>query len=140
MLYNMLTNSSTGGQSGSGGLVMVLLFVVVIVVFMVFNSRSQKKSWKERMDMLDALKPGTKVMTRGGICGIIVEVCPDDNTFVLETGTEASGKSYIKFNKEAVYQSDAVAEKAPVVEELETPVEETAEEVEAVEESTEKSE
>ena len=137
MLYNMLTNSSAGGQSGSGGLVMVLLFVVVIVVFMVFNGRSQKKSWKERMDMLDALKPGTKVMTRGGICGIIVEVCPDDNTFVLETGTEASGKSYIKFNKEAVYQSDAVAEKAPVVE---APVEEPAEEVEAVEETTEKSE
>ena len=61
--------------------------------------------------MLNAIKPGNKVKTIGGICGIVVEVCEDDNTFVLETGTEKSGKSYMKFDKQAVYQTDAVAEK-----------------------------
>ena len=49
--------------------------------------------------------------TIGGVCGVVVEVC-DDNTFVLETGTEKSGKSYIKFDKQAIYQTDAVAEKS----------------------------
>ena len=63
------------------------------------------------MNMLNALKPGNKVKTIGGVCGVVVEVC-DDNTFVLETGTEMSGKSYIKFDKQAVYQTDAVAKKA----------------------------
>ena len=74
--------------------------------------------------MLNAIQPGNKVKTIGGICGVVVEVCPEDNTFVLETGTEASGKSYIKFDKQAVYQTDAVvakeekpAEKAEAVEE-----------------------
>ena len=60
--------------------------------------------------MLDAIKPGSKVKTIGGICGVVVEVNAEENTFVLETGTEASGKSYIKFDKQAVYQTDAVAD------------------------------
>ena len=98
------------------------------------------------MDMLNAIQPGSKVKTIGGICGVVVEVCPEDNTFVLETGTEASGKSYIKFDKQAVYQTDAMAKKeetAPVAEvPAEEPfVEETAEPateevVEATEEKT----
>ena len=122
MMFNVLsaTNSGAGAQGNPwGSWLMIGLFVVVIVVFMVFNSRAQKKRQKETMDMLNALKPGNKVKTIGGICGIVVEVCPDDNTFVLETGSEASGKSYIKFDKQAVYQTDAVVEKTPVEEELE---------------------
>ena len=100
--------------------------VAVIVVFMFLSSRSRKKREQETMDMLNAIQPGNKVKTIGGICGIVVEVCPEDNTFVLETGTEASGKSYIKFDKQAVYQTDAVAKKevAPAA-----PVEEKKEEV-----------
>ena len=69
------------------------------------------------MKTLDAIKPGNKVKTIGGICGVVVEICEDDNTFVIETGTEKSGKSYIKFDKQAVYQTDAVAPvAAPVAE------------------------
>ena len=90
--------------------------------------------------MLNAIKPGNKVKTIGGICGIVVEVCPDDNTFVLETGTENSGKSYIKFDRQAIYQTDAVVEEQPVKEEPveEKPAEETSvEETPAAEENKE---
>ena len=68
----------------------------------------QKKRQKETQDTLNAIKPGNKVKTIGGICGTIVEV--NEDTFVLETGTEKSGKSYLKFDKQAVYQTDAVPE------------------------------
>ena len=91
--------------------IMIIVLVAVIIVFMVYNRRVQAKRQQETTDMLNAIKPGNKVKTIGGICGVVVEVCPEDNTFVLETGTEASGKSYIKFDKQAVYQTDAVAEK-----------------------------
>ena len=74
------------------------------------------------MNMLNALKPGNKVKTIGGVCGVVVEVC-DDNTFVLETGTEKSGKSYIKFDKQAIYQTDAVAEKPAAQAQAQAPVE-----------------
>ena len=97
--------------------------VLLIVVFMVFNRKTQKKKQQEAMDMLNAIKPGNKVKTIGGICGIVVEVCPEDNTFVLETGTEASGKSYIKFDMQAIYMSDALAtQEAPVEEGEAAPV------------------
>ncbi len=136
MLYNVLSGATSSGAgeqpSPWGSWLMIGLFVAIIVVFMVFNSRTQKKRQQETMKMLNALKPGNKVKTIGGICGIVVEICPEDNTFVLETGTEASGKSYIKFDKQAVYQTDAVAEQAPVeeVKTEEQPVEETAEDIE----------
>ena len=122
MLANVLA-------SNTASWIMIGVLVAIIVVFMVYNRKVQAKRQQETQDMLNAIKPGNKVKTIGGICGIVVEVCPEDNTFVLETGTEASGKSYIKFDKQAVYQTDAVVEK-PVAEiaKAEEKVEEKAEE------------
>ncbi len=121
-MFNLLAE---GGSAGSWVVVVVLL--LVMVAFMFYSNYSQKKRQKETQATLDAIQPGNKVKTIGGVCGVVVEICPEDNTFVLETGTEKSGKSYIKFDKQAVYQTDAVAKKAePVAEEK--PVEETTEE------------
>lgn len=122
--------------SNAGSYILMIALVAIIIVFMVYNRKVQAKRQQETKDMLDAIKPGNKVKTIGGICGVVVEVCPEDNTFVLETGTEKSGKSYIKFDKQAVYQTDAVVQKAPVAEkkeEVEAPVEEVEAPVEAQE-------
>ena len=122
MIFNLMASSA-------GTWILMIALVAVLVFFMIYNRKAQAKRQKETMDMLNAIKPGNKVKTIGGICGVVVEVCAEDNTFVLETGTEASGKSYIKFDKQAVYQTDAVVEKAPVA-----PVEEKIEETEEVKE------
>ncbi len=87
--------------------------------------------------MLDAIKPGSKVKTIGGICGVVVEVNAEENTFVLETGTEASGKSYIKFDKQAVYQTDAVADTKAAGKAEEKAEEKSEEKAAASEEKTE---
>lgn len=117
MLWNLLSaaTSSSGSDTQpkgnmTGTYIMMAVLIVAFVAMMIFNRRSQKKRQEETNKMLDALKPGNKVKTIGGICGVVVEICPEDNTFVLETGTQNSGKSYIKFDKQAVYQTDAVAE------------------------------
>ena len=131
MLWNVLTSSSANGGNDMGTIIMMLVLIAIIVVFMVVNRRSQKKRQEETKNMLDAIRPGNKVKTIGGICGIVVEVCAEDNTFILETGSEASGKSYIKFDKQAVYQTDAgatLAEVQPEAEKTEEPAEETPEE------------
>lgn len=121
-MWNLLANTSVGSY------VMIIVLVAVIVVFMVLNNRSAKKRQQEQQNLLDAIKPGNKVKTIGGICGVVVEVNAEDNSFVLETGTETSGKSYIKFDKQAVYQTDAVPENktanAPAEEAKEEPKEE----------------
>ncbi|MBO5481037.1 MAG: preprotein translocase subunit YajC [Clostridia bacterium] len=137
---NMLAIVSDTTSSPWMTLIWVVVIVALFVGMMFVNRRSQKKRQEEADKMLNAIKPGNKVKTIGGICGIVVEVCPDDNTFVLETGTENSGKSYIKFDRQAIYQTDAVVEEQPVKEEPveEKPAEETSvEETPAAEENKE---
>ena len=136
MLFNLLDSaatSSSGAQSGSnwGSWLMMGILLIILIVFMVINRNSQKKQEEEAKATLNALKPGNKVTTIGGVCGVVVELC-EDGTFILETGSENSGKSYLKLLKEAIYQTDAVAakkeekkEEAPVAEEAEAPAEET---------------
>ena len=131
MFFNLLASdalesSASAPSSGSTWMSWVLIIglVLVLIVFFVLSSRSNKKRQKETQQMLDAVQPGNKVKTIGGICGIVVEVNPDENTFVLETGTEASGKSYLKFDKQAIYQTDATTKKT---EKAELPEEKSAE-------------
>lgn len=118
MFFNLLTSEASASSSGTGtggstwtSWVLIIGLVLVLIVFFVLSNRSNKKRQQETQQMLDAVQPGNKVKTIGGICGIVVEVNPDENTFVLETGTEASGKSYLKFDKQAIYQTDATAKK-----------------------------
>ena len=126
-------------------LVIVAVLIVVIVVFYIFSSKKRKKQEQDAQDLINAVKPGNKVKTIGGVCGIVVEVDNEENTFVLETGTEAAGKSYMKFDRQAIYQTDAVVEKKEpeTSEEVkddnkdESSVENTAEPVAEVEASAE---
>lgn len=88
------------------------VLVVAIIVMFIFSSRRRKKQEQDAQNLINAVKPGNKVKTIGGICGIVVEVDEEENTFVLETGSEISGKCYIKFDRQAIYQTDAVVDKA----------------------------
>lgn len=140
MLFNLLdSTSSSATKSGSnwGSWLMMGILLVILIIFMVINRNSQKKQEEEAKATLNALKPGNKVTTIGGVCGVVVELC-EDGTFILETGSEKTGKSYLKLLKEAIYQTDAVAEKkeekkevAPVEETAEAPAEEAAKEEKA---------
>lgn len=129
MLNSLLANSS---QIIS--YVLIGVMVAILVVSMILMNRRSKKRQQEAQDLIDAVKPGNKVKTIGGICGIVVEVDPDEDTFVLETGTETSGKCYIKFVRQAIFESDAKLEKAEPAKEEKAEVagdvaEEVAEEV-----------
>lgn len=103
-------------QNNNGWLSYLLIgaLVVVLIGSMVIMNRRNKKRQQEAEDLINAVKPGNKVKTIGGVCGIVVEVDPEENTFVLETGSETSGKCYMKFDRQAILQSDAVVEKAQV--------------------------
>ena len=114
MFTSLLADEAAGGSSGYGQYIMlgiVALLIVVIAVFYFLSNKKRKKQEQDAQDVINAVKPGNKVKTIGGICGIVVEVDNEENTFVLETGTELSGKSYIKFDRQAIYQTDAVVEK-----------------------------
>jgi len=129
MFNSLLVNSSTIFTY-----VILGVLVVAIVVMFIFSSRKRKKQEQDAKDLINSVKPGNKVKTIGGICGIVVEVDAEENPFVLETGTEQSGKCFIKFDKQAIYQTDAIVEKT-----VAAPAEKTEESSAAPEEPFEES-
>ena len=106
MFNSLLINSSIVSY------ILIGVLVVVLIGSMILMNRRSKKREQEAQALIDAVKPGNKVKTIGGICGIVVEVNPEEDTFVLETGSETSGKCYMKFVRQAILESDAVVEKA----------------------------
>ena len=78
----------TGGESSSitgglGGMLLPLLMIVVLIVVMIVPQRRRDKKVKE---MLNALKPGDRVRTIGGIYGTISSV--KDDVIVLTVGPD----------------------------------------------------
>lgn len=105
------------------------ILFAVIIAFFVWSSYSSKKRQKQEQEKLSSLKIGDKVKTIGGICGVIADLNDEENTFTLETGF-GENKSYVKFDKAAIYQtsSDSVEEQPKETEKAkELPVEETVE-------------
>ena len=102
MIWNLLEGTTNNWAMP----VLLGVIVVMIVVMFLFSGKKNKRRQQEYIEQLAAIGPGNKVKTAGGICGIVVEVC-DDNTVIIETGSEQSGKSYIKMDKELIAQTDA---------------------------------
>lgn len=155
-IWTLLTQA--GGGTGTGGaegsepatmnpvtLVIMGLLVVAVIGLFVWQTVSGKKKQKEAQNMVNQLKIGDRVKTIGGICGFVAQINDAENTFVLETGLEET-KSFIKFDKGAIYQTApaqgnaVVAENAPEVkaEEKETLVEEKAKEEKPAKKTTKK--
>ena len=76
-----------------------------------------KRTYKLKAhDENNECKIGDRVKTIGGVCGFVAQINDAENSFVLETGLE-DNKSYVKFDKGAIYQTapaqgNAVKEKA----------------------------
>jgi preprotein translocase subunit YajC len=110
-MLSLILDDTTTANSNYMTFIMLGILVVAIVVMFIVSSKRNKKRQEEAENLINAVKPGNKVKTIGGICGIVVEVDDEENTFVLETGSEASGKCFLKFDRQAIYQTDAVTEK-----------------------------
>lgn len=85
------------GQGGAGGLLgSILPLVLIFVVFYFLLIRPQQKRAKEHKNMIDNLKKGDKIITSGGIYGVIESV--GANTVTLKIGENVKvklGKTYI---------------------------------------------
>ncbi|TMI84666.1 MAG: preprotein translocase subunit YajC [Bacillati bacterium ANGP1] len=60
----------------------LLPLLVVFAVFYAFLIRPQQKQQKRHREMLGRLKKGDRVLTRGGLYGVVMEV--KDNDLMLE--------------------------------------------------------
>ena len=86
MFGMFLFGDSTSGGNG-GGLNSIWFLIIIVALFvalMVWSSWSNKKRQKKAQEINDKMKPGDKVMSIGGIMGVIVEIRED--SFVIKSG------------------------------------------------------
>ena len=111
MLFNLLQDATSQmqGPQSLTGIVMIFAMIAIMYFFLI---RPQKKQEKETKKMIDALKKGDKIVTIGGIYGVVSSV--KDNTIVVKVDTDAK----IEFTKTAIArvvnesEEKAAAEKA----------------------------
>lgn len=93
--------------AGSGQMVSLIPFVLIIAIFYFFIIRPQNKKQKETEKMINALKKGDKVVTIGGIHGVVSST--KEKTIVVKVDSNTS----IEFNRTAIAAvvSDKTTEK-----------------------------
>ncbi|MBF0564138.1 MAG: preprotein translocase subunit YajC [Nitrospirae bacterium] len=87
-----------GGQpQGPEGMFMSFLpLIIIFVIFYFLLIRPQQKKAREHKDMLENIKKGDKVITSGGIYGLVENV--SDKTVTLKIAENVKvkfGKSYV---------------------------------------------
>lgn len=87
-----------GGQAGGAqGLIASLLpLILIFVVFYFLLIRPQQKKAKEHRQMLENLKKGDKIVTAGGIYGVVDSV--GSNTIVVKIAENVKikiGKNFV---------------------------------------------
>ena len=113
-------------------MLMQLLPIIVLALFMYFVLiRPQNKQQKKMKEMLDSMKIGDEVLTAGGFYGIIYAI--DDENVVLEMLPDFNKLMIRKNSIVKVITADDKFEDSP--EEMDEPVETTAEEPSKVEEA-----
>ncbi|MCR5290697.1 MAG: preprotein translocase subunit YajC [Treponema sp.] len=85
-----------GASTTSNFAMSVMPFVLIIIIFYFFIIRPQNKKQKETEQMLKALKKGDKVITIGGIHGVISSV--KENVVVVKVDDNAK----IEFTRSAI--------------------------------------
>lgn len=102
----MLTNfmlvfaQEGGGQApqGSGGMQMIMLLLPMFLIFYFIMIRPQSKERKQREAMINALQKNDRVVTIGGIVGIVTAVRDDEITLKVDE----SSNTKITFTRSAV--------------------------------------
>lgn len=97
---NFLT---TPAPAGIGSPMIMLVVMLAIMYFMMIRPENKRK--KEAEQMRAAVKKGDKVVTIGGITGVVVDV--KESKFVLETGADLVR---IEFEKWALSSNETAAE------------------------------
>jgi preprotein translocase subunit YajC len=92
-------------EGGLGGLAQLLPLVLIIGVFYVLLIRPQQKRQRQLQETIASLKIGDRVITNGGIIGVITTV--RDSSFIIRT----ADKSILEVARTAIADLDREPEK-----------------------------
>jgi len=106
-IFLQAATAANGTAQQGGGWSFWVMMILIFVVFYFFMIRPQQKKQKELQKQRDALTKGSKVVTAGGIYGIVKEV--QETTFLIEVAKDV----VIKVDKGSVYVAAEDAQQAP---------------------------
>jgi preprotein translocase subunit YajC len=89
----LLAAASNGsGEEGSGGgtSAMMLVFLGLMIAVMFFMSRRNKKQQQKQSDFRDSIAVGQRVMTAGGMVGVVSDVEGDVVTIMSPAGDQSA--------------------------------------------------
>ncbi|TDJ53252.1 MAG: preprotein translocase subunit YajC [Ignavibacteria bacterium] len=78
----LIAMSPQGGEGGGSMVSTIIMFGAIFLIFYFMIIRPQQKKSKERQKLLSNLEKGDKVVTSGGIHGIIAGL--DEKTCLLQ--------------------------------------------------------
>ena len=102
-MLNFLTATPTPGGMASPLIMMVLM--LAIFYFMLIRPENKRK--KEAEKMRSSVKKGDRIVTIGGVTGVVVDV--KESRIVMETGAD---QVRIEFEKWAISSNETAAEAA----------------------------
>ncbi len=97
--------NATPQSAGMGSTLIMLVMMIAIFYFMLIRPENKRK--KEAEQMRSSVKKGDKIVTIGGICGVVVDV--KESRIVLESGAD---QVRIEFEKWAISSNETAAEHA----------------------------
>ena len=105
---NSLMRLSADAAGGGGSLLIMLLvyggfFLVLYLIFF----RPQNKKKKKEAEMRKNAQVGDEITTIGGICGRIVAVKDENDSVIIETGSD---KSRMRIKRWAIGSVDTIHE------------------------------
>jgi preprotein translocase subunit YajC len=103
LALSLLMAAPEGGSSGGSAILQFVPFIAIIAIFYFLIIRPQNKKQKETQRMLGALKKGDRVITIGGIHGVIQTV--REHSVILKVDDNVK----LEFNRSAISNVETVA-------------------------------
>lgn len=81
-ILNLIAMTPQGQDGGGGIFSTILMFAFIIAIFYFMIIRPQQKRQKERQKLLDSVQKGDKVITIGGVHGVVEGV--EEKTLLIK--------------------------------------------------------
>ena len=99
MIIRSALAQNAQGSGGQGLLIQLLPLILIFVVFYFLLIRPQQKRVKQHKEMVNSLKPGSTVVTSGGIVARIIKIL--DENFI---SVEVSDGVVVKLKRDTIVE------------------------------------
>ena len=106
-MTNMILQAAPAAGAGGGSWSLLLMLALMFLVMWLFMIRPQRQQQKKLEEMRNALKKGDKVVTAGGIYGVVADV--DERTVLMKV----DGEVKLRVDKSSIQKDMSEAPAAP---------------------------